>query len=62
MEEFEGAEPPQDMQGGAGGRSPPGGGSGGAQPPQDSIPTHIWDIGLGLGYLGYRSGIGLFGI
>ena len=51
------------MQGGAGGRSPPGGGSGGAQPPQDSIPTHIWDtgwdwdiwdIGLGLGYLGYR--------
>ena len=50
------------MQGGAGGRSPP----------QDSIPTHIWDIGLGfglfgiqvwdLGYLGYRFGIGLFGI
>ena len=35
--EFEGAEPPQEMQGGAGGRSPPGRGSGGAQPPQDSL-------------------------
>ena len=38
--EFEGAKPPQEMQGGAGGRSPPGGGSGGAQPPQ--VDQHIY--------------------
>ena len=38
------------------------GGAGGAPPPQDSRPTHIGDIGLGLGYLGYGFGIGLFGI
>ena len=34
------------MQGGAGGR--------GAQPPQDSIPTHIWDIGFGIGVFGIQ--------
>ena len=43
MGEFEGAEPPQDMQGGAGGRSPPREASGGTQPPQDS---HLFFICL----------------
>ena len=59
-------EAPRDARGrgagGAGGAQPPRRGVWGAQPPQDSIPTHTWDIGLGLGYLGYRPGIGLFGI